>query len=128
MRWIATLGPWFVHEGRMRDYSNETRYRGGILGRANRSFIGTTWNDEIIFGVTCGAAVNVEDLADLLVNSNVRDAVMCDSGSSSGLWVKETCSIGGSRPVPLGFVVRKAGKPQSDPKPFKVWTEKIHGR
>jgi hypothetical protein len=128
MRWIATIGPWFVHNGRLRDYSNETKYSGNILGRADRTFIGTTWNDEIFFAVTTGASVDVKELADLLINLNVREAVMCDSGSSSSMWVKGIGAIGGSKEIPLGFVVRKLSKPLPDPKPLKVWTEKIKGR
>ena len=121
MRWVTTLGPWFVQDGNPRDYSDETPYNGGVNGQASRSAIGTTWNDEIFFAVTRGAGLTVRQAARVLIECNVRDAVMCDSGSSSGMWSKEVGTIGNSSPVPLAFIVRES---DSSPESFtglKVW-------
>ncbi|MFH1675942.1 MAG: phosphodiester glycosidase family protein, partial [bacterium] len=121
MRWITTLGPWFLHNGNSRDYSDETQYNGGVNGRASRSAIGTTWNDEIFFAVTRGAGLTVREAARVLMECNVRDAVMCDSGSSSGMWAEGIGTIGNSAPVPLAFTVRQTDTPPESFRGLKVW-------
>ena len=126
MRWIATLGPWFVHDGNRRDYSDETAYGSEVTSRANRSVIGTTWNNEIFFAVTTGAGLSVREAADVMVECNAREAVMCDSGSSSGMWAEGVGSIVGGQPIPLAFVVRELSSPPGDITPLKVWTGNIH--
>jgi len=126
MRWIATLGPWFLHEGNRRDYSGETRYGSNITGRANRSVIGTTWNDEVFFAVTSGAGVSVGEATEVFMECNAREAVMCDSGSSSGLWADGVGAIRSGSAVPLAFVVRELTSPPVNPEPLKVWTGTIH--
>ncbi len=126
MRWIVTLGPWFVHEGRSRDFSNETVYGGNITGRASRSAIGTTWNDEIFFAVTTGASLDVQEAADVLIECNVREAVMCDSGSSAGLWASGVGVRGSARSVPMAFVVGELEEPFDQPGPLSVWINILH--
>jgi hypothetical protein len=126
MRWIATLGPWFVHDGNLRDYLDETSYGGGITGRANRTVIGTTWNNELFFAVTSGAGLSVREAAGVLIECNVREAVMCDSGSSSGMWASGVGSIGNSPAVPMAFVVRELETPPAQPVPIKVWQGDLH--
>ena len=121
MRWITTLGPWFVHEGCVRDFSAETTYGSAVTGRASRSAIGTTWNDEIFFAVTQGAPVSIQETARVLIECNVREAVMCDSGSSSGLWASGVGAFGHSTAVPLAFVVRELESPPEPPPPLKTW-------
>jgi len=126
MRWIATLGPWFVHEGRVRDFSDETGYGDSVTSRAGRSAIGITWNDEIFFAVTRGPGLTVEEAARVLIECNVREAVMCDSGSSSGMWATGVGRIGNARAVPLAFVVRELGEPPGMPAPLRVWRDILH--
>jgi hypothetical protein len=123
--WAVTLGPWFLHEGHYRDYSSETSYGSSITGRADRSVIGITWNDEIFFAVTMGAALNVQETADALIECNARDAVMCDSGGSSGLWVEGIGTVGSSRAVPLTFIVRESTGDEGIESSIKVWTERL---
>ena len=123
--WAVTLGPWFVHDGHYRDFSDETSYGSSITGRSNRSVIGLTWNDEIFFAVTRGATLNVRETAEVLIDCNVREAVMCDSGGSSGLWADGIGSIGGSRAVPLSFIVRESTEDEEFESTIKVWTERL---
>ena len=123
--WAVTLGPWFLHDGHYRDYSNETSYGSGITGGANRSVIGTTWNDELFFAVTRGASLNIRETADVLIDCNVREAVMCDSGGSSALWADGIGSIGGSRSVPLSFIVRESSENELVESSIKVWTDRL---
>ena len=125
MRWIATLGPWFVSDGHLRDFSDETDYSSGVLGRSARSVIGVTWNDEIFFAVTTGAALNVGEAADVMIECNAREAVMCDSGSSSGMWAKGVGAVGTSRAIPLAFIVREVtNEPEAVPQ-LRVWKERL---
>jgi len=126
MRWIVTLGPWFVHEGNPRDYSTETRYSGNITGRAPRTVIGNTWNGEIFLAVTTGAPLNITETANILTECNVREAVMCDSGSSSGMWVNGIGTIGNNTAVPMAFVVRGIDAPLPQTKPLRVWQGRLH--
>lgn len=125
-RWLATLGPWFVNNGWERDYSNETAYNGDITGRADRSAIGITWNDEFFFAVTTGANLNVSETADVLIECNVREAVMCDSGGSAGLWASGLGARGGSRAVPMAFVVREIEETTDPPEPLRSWSGSLY--
>ncbi|HEX9743919.1 MAG TPA: phosphodiester glycosidase family protein [bacterium] len=104
--WMCTLGPWFVNNGHFREYSDETNYDSSVTARATRSCIGTTWNNEIFFAVITGNGLNISETAEALIDCNVREAVMCDSGSSSGLWIKGVGNVRGSSNVPLYLVVR----------------------
>ncbi len=126
MRWIATLGPWFVHEGRPRDYSGETPYGSAATTRAPRSAIGITWNDEMFFAVTSGAPLTADEAAEVLIECNVREAVMCDSGSSAGLWVEGVGSRGGSRAIPLALIVKEAMEEPDGVPGLRVWTERLY--
>jgi len=126
MDWIVTLGPWFVHDGHLRDYSDETDYGSDITGRAQRSVIGLTWNGEVFFAVTRGASLNVSELADVLAECNVREAVMCDSGGSSGLWMERLGAVGSPRAVPLAFIVREAEENEPEYADLKVWEGNLH--
>jgi hypothetical protein len=126
MRWLATLGPWFVSNGWVRDYSGETSYGGDITGRASRSVIGTTWNNEIFFAVTTGAGLTISEAADVMIECNVREAVMCDSGSSSGLWASGVGVRGGSREVPMAFVVRELDESLPSPPELRLWSGTLH--
>jgi exopolysaccharide biosynthesis protein len=124
MDWIATLGPWFVHDGHERDYSEETQYGGNILGRARRSIIGLTWNDEVFMAITGGPALSVAEAVEVMIECNAREAIMCDSGGSSGMWVGGTSgvgAIGASRQIPLAFVVREPGENWEGGQVLKVW-------
>lgn len=121
MGWIATLGPWFVHDGRLRGFSDETSYGGNITGRASRSCIGTTWNGEIFFAVTTGATLTVQEAAEVLIECNAREAVMCDSGSSGSLWIRGVGTTGSSRTVPISFIVREYSDENADTPPLRVW-------
>ncbi|MCX6647408.1 MAG: phosphodiester glycosidase family protein [bacterium] len=123
--WAVTLGPWFVHDGHYNDYSGETSYGGDITGGSNRSVIGITWNDELFFAVTRGANLNVREASDVLIDCNVRDAIMCDSGGSSALWADGIGAAGGSRAVPLSFIVRESSGDEGVESNIKVWTERL---
>lgn len=125
MRWIITLGTWFINEGRIRDYSEETPYSGNVNGKAHRSIIGQTWNDEIFFAVTTGSPLTISETADALLQCNVREAIMCDSGSSSGMWISGIGSIRGKQPVPMAFHVKELDGPDTDIRPLKIWEGKI---
>ena len=126
MRWLTTLGPWFLSNGWSRDFSGETSYGGNITGRATRSIIGTTWNDEFFMAVTSGAGLNVVETGNVLMECNVREAIMCDSGSSAGLWADGLGVKGSARHVPMAFVVRKLEEPLSDPPPLRLWSGSLH--
>ena len=121
MRWIATLGPWFVHDGWVRDYDDETDYGGNITGRSNRSIIGLTWNNELFFAVTRGPGLSVRQAADVMIECNVREAIMCDSGSSSGMWAQGIGAKGASRGIPLGFIVRESMEEPEEIAELRVW-------
>jgi len=125
MGWIATLGPWFVREGRVRDFSEETAYGQTVTGRAARSAIGITWNDEIFFAITRGASLSVLEAADVLIECNAREAVMCDSGSSSGMWVAGVGALGNSREIPLAFAVRERDEDEETAEPLRVWSGRL---
>ncbi len=128
MNWIATLGPWFVHDGHARDYSAETTYSGNILGSAHRSIIGLTWNDEIFLAITRGPALSVSAAADVMIECNAREAIMCDSGGSSAMWVGGSSgigSIGASRQIPLAFVIREPGDGWEGGRELKVWEDSL---
>jgi len=126
LEWITTLGPWFVKNGHTNNYSTETSYGGGITGSAARSAIGLTWNDEIFFAKTTGASLTPSQTADVLIECNVREAVMCDSGSSSGMWVEGIGTIGSSRGVPMGFVVREADESDGESvDELRVWEGRL---
>lgn len=125
MYWVVMLGPWFIHDGHFQDYSSETSYGSDITGRANRSVIGLTWNDEIFFAVTRGAGLNVMELADVLIDCNVREAVMCDSGGSSGLWVDGIGAIGSPRAVPISFIVREATEFKNRESGINIWPDTL---
>lgn len=121
MRWVATLGPWFVQDGWVRDYSDETDYGGNITGRSNRSVIGLTWNDELFFAIIRGPGLSVREAADVLIECNVREAIMCDSGSSSGMWAQGVGAKGASRGIPLAFIVGEAAEEPEEIAELRVW-------
>ncbi len=126
MRWISTLGPWFVHEGHYRNFTDETSFGGGILGSAVRSVIGTTWNDDVFFATTTGPGLNIRETAEVLIECNVREAVMCDSGSSSGMWIRGIGNVGSSRAIPLAFIVREPDEPLESPATeLRIWEGRL---
>ena len=126
LEWIVTLGPWFIRNGNYSNFTSETSYGGGITGRAVRSAIGITWNDEIFFAKTTGPGLTTRQAADALIECNAREAVMCDSGSSSGMWVEGIGMVGSSRAIPLAFVVRESTESDTGShEPLRVWEGRL---
>jgi len=126
LEWIVTLGPWFIRNGNYNNFTSETSYGGGITGRAVRSAIGITWNDEIFFAKTTGPGLTPRQAADVLIKCNAKEAVMCDSGSSSGMWIDGIGTVGSSRAIPLGFIVRESTESDSAPhEPLRVWEGRL---
>ncbi len=121
VRWAATLGPWFINNGHSRNYRSETPYGGNITSSAERSVIGSTWNNEIFFAVTTGKGLTVTQTADLLLDCNVKEAVMCDSGSSSSMWIEGVGKLGSSREVPMAFVIKEAGEEIPEEWELRIW-------
>jgi len=105
IRHMLTGGPMFIKDGWWRDYHDEYRFASNVIAPANRSCICRTFNEEILFVCTRGAQLTYGQLADVLIDLNVRDAVGLDGGGSSGLWVDGLNTPAPSRPVPNAVVL-----------------------
>jgi len=105
IRHMLTGGPMFIKDGWWRDYRDEYKFAPNVIAPANRSCICRTWNEEILLVCTRGARLTYGQLADLLIDLNVRDAVGLDGGGSSGMWVGGLNTPAPSRPVPNAVVL-----------------------
>ena len=105
IRHMLTGGPMFVKDGWWRDYKDEYRFSSNVTAPADRSCMCRTWNEEILLVCTRGARLSYGQLADLLIDLNVREAVGLDGGGSSGMWVAGVDVPAPSRAVPNAVVV-----------------------
>ena len=102
---MLTGGPMFIRDGWPRDFSDEYRFSSNVTIPANRSCLCRTWNEEILFVCTRGAALTYSQFAKLLMDLNVREAIGLDGGGSSGMWIEGVDVPAPSRPVPNAVVI-----------------------
>lgn len=105
LKHMLTGGPMFLDEGWARDFSDEYDFSSHVLAPATRSALCLTWNNEILFVCTRGAGLSFKQLADILVDLNVRDAIGLDGGGSSGMWIDGISAPAPSRPIPNAIIL-----------------------
>ncbi len=108
IRHMLTGGPMFFDDGKPRDFADEYAFSSNVLAPTTRSCLCLTWNNEILFVCTRGAALTFAQLGELLSDLNVRSAIGLDGGGSSGMWVDGVNVPAPSRAIPNAVVLVKA--------------------
>ena len=120
---MVTGGPRLIENGRVVDLKvHREGLASSFFKPHQRSITGFTWNNEFFFALFPNP-VTYEQLASVLLDLNVRDAIGLDGGSSSTLWVKGEKSINGSKEVPVALVVVPRDKENSSYTPIPFYKD-----
>ena len=104
---VISCGPQLLADGKIiLDPRSEGFKDPNLYGKRNRSAVGITWDNNILF-VTVNDGIYFQELAEVMKALGCKDAMNLDGGGSSGLYYKGETIVNPRTPMPDILVVQE---------------------